>query len=181
MSRETVQHELSEGPQRTLAMAEASRFCLRLIGGVVSLALLWIVFSWLVVPAVIESAYRGGSLPFLNDIISGQAIHPVEHYLASWETISWRLLGVLSLIGITALLFGFLHNFPGVENFEDAYPLGIDGGPSFSTSIAWRFLSGASRRSHYNSTEQSSSFMILAVVIVGPCYLKGPSKGLQGG
>ncbi len=75
----------------------------------------------------------------------------------------------------------FLHNLPGVENFEDAYPLCIDGGPSFGTSIAWRFFSGASRRPHYNSTEQSSSFMILTVVIVGPCYLKGPSKGLQGG
>ncbi len=95
MSRETVQHELSEGPQRTLAMAEASRFCLRLIGGVVSLALLWIVFSFLVVPAVIESVYRGESLAFLNSIVSGQAVHPVEVYLDSWEVISWRVLGML--------------------------------------------------------------------------------------
>lgn len=100
MSRETVQHELSEGPQWTLAMAEASRFCLRLIGGVVSLALLWIVFSWLVVPAAIESAYRGESLPFLNSIISGQAIHPVEDYLASWETIRWPVLGMLIVLGL---------------------------------------------------------------------------------
>ncbi len=39
----------------------------------------------------------------------------------------------------------FLHNLSGVENFEDASPLGIDGSPSFGTSVGWRFFSGTSR------------------------------------
>ena len=39
---------------------------------------LWIAFAKLVVPPIIESAYRGESLPVLNSIINGQHVHPVE-------------------------------------------------------------------------------------------------------
>ena len=106
MSREAVHRELSEGRRWMREMVEGRRFSFWLIGGFIVIVASWVIFSQLIVPSIIENAYRGESLPFLNDIISGQAIHPVEHYLASWETISWRLLGVLSLIGITALLFG---------------------------------------------------------------------------
>ncbi|MFQ5902163.1 MAG: tetratricopeptide repeat protein [Candidatus Binatia bacterium] len=97
----------SEGEQWKRAMAEAARFSIRLIGGLISLAFLWIIIGKFVVPAVIESAYRGESLPFINDIISGQAIHPVEHYLASWEAswemISWRVLPMLVVVGLIPL------------------------------------------------------------------------------
>lgn len=100
MSREAIQKELRESHQWTRGMAEATRFFLRLIGGLVSLAFLWIILSKFVVPPIIESAYRGENLPILNDIISGQEIHPLEHYLASWEIISWRVLGILGVIGV---------------------------------------------------------------------------------
>ncbi len=100
MSREAIQKELRERHQWTRGMAEATRFFLRLIGGLVSLAFLWFILSNFVVPPIIESAYRGESLPIPNDIISGQEIHPLEHYLAGWEIISWRVLGILGVIGV---------------------------------------------------------------------------------
>ncbi len=103
MGREAMQKELSEGHRWMRGMAEATRFFLRLIGGLISLAFLWIIIAKFVVPAVIESAYRGESLPVLNDIISGQAIHPVEFYLARWETISWYALGMLVVVGLLPL------------------------------------------------------------------------------
>ena len=49
---------------------------------------LWIVFAKLVVPPVIESAYRGESWSFLNRMISGQAVHPVRHYLQVWDRVT---------------------------------------------------------------------------------------------
>lgn len=98
-----IQKERTEGNLATPAIAEVSRLCFCLFGGVISFALLWFVFSWLVVPGIIESAYRGESLPFLNSIISGQGIHPVESYLAAWEAITWRVLGMLILIGLIPL------------------------------------------------------------------------------
>jgi len=54
---------------------------------VISLGL-WIVFAKLVVPAVIESAYRGESWSFLNRMISGQAAHPVSEYIQDWDTVT---------------------------------------------------------------------------------------------
>src|ERR671925_190018 len=49
---------------------------------------LWIVFGKLVVPSVIESAYRGQSWSFVNRLISGQAVHSVDHYLQIWDRMS---------------------------------------------------------------------------------------------
>ncbi len=118
MSREAVHRELSEGHQWTRAMAEASRFSFRLIAILASLALLWIAFSWFIVPAIIASAYRGESFPLLNDIISGQAIHPLEDYLADWEMISWRALGMLVLVGLTPL--PLVATGPEVQRYLEA-------------------------------------------------------------
>ena len=63
---------------------------------VISLGL-WIVFAKLVVPAVIESAYRGESWSFLNRMISGQATHPVGDYLQDWDRVT--IPGLLSGLG----------------------------------------------------------------------------------
>ena len=49
------------------------------------LAGLWIVFFKWVVPPIIESAYRGESLSFLNNIIRGQTVNPVDAYLRYWD------------------------------------------------------------------------------------------------
>src|SRR5207253_10754291 len=58
---------------------------------------LWSVFATLVVPAVIESAYRGESWSFLNRMISGQATHPVGDYLQDWDRVT--IPGLLSGLG----------------------------------------------------------------------------------
>ena len=64
---------------------------------------LWIVFATLVVPAVIESAYRGESWSFLNRMISGQATHPVSDYLQDWDGVT--VPGLLGVLGF------WLNNF----------------------------------------------------------------------
>ena len=85
--------------------------------GFIALALRRIIFCRCVVPFVIESAYRGDSLPFLDDIISGQAVPPAEHYLAAWGKISWRMLAVVGLIPIP-----LLATLPEVQTyFEGRY------------------------------------------------------------
>jgi hypothetical protein len=71
---------------------------------IVSLAVLWLVFSQLVVPPLIESIYHGESLPILNGIISGQAVHPVQHYLTQGDRIAWRILSILLLVSLIVLL-----------------------------------------------------------------------------
>jgi len=64
-----------------------SRIPLVLTLMVVSLGL-WIVCAKLIVPPVIENAYRGESWSFLNRVIGGQATHPVSAYLQDWEVIT---------------------------------------------------------------------------------------------
>ena len=56
MRRGAKNAELSEDYPWTPALAEATSFLVKMLGVLISLALAWIVFSWLVVPAVIESA-----------------------------------------------------------------------------------------------------------------------------
>ena len=51
---------------------------IRLLLVLMGLSLVWIVFAKLIVPPVIESAYRGESWPFLNRMILGQAEFPVQ-------------------------------------------------------------------------------------------------------
>jgi len=63
------------------------RFRLLLFLMVVSTAM-WIAFAKLVVPPIIASAYRGESLPFLNNMIKGQHIHPISYYLQKWDWLS---------------------------------------------------------------------------------------------
>ena len=118
MSSKAKYEALSERYPWTPALAEATSFLVKMLGVLISLAVLWIVFSWLVVPAVIESAYRGESLPFLNSIISGQAVHPVEHYLAGWEIISWRVLGMLIVLGLIPV--PLLATHPGLQIYLEA-------------------------------------------------------------
>ncbi len=105
----------SEGTQRTRDMAEGDRFPFGPIIGLVSLALLWVIFSRFVVPAVIESAYRGESLPFLNDIFSGRTVHPVGHYLAIWERTSWRILGMPVVVGL--IFLPLVASRPAVQSY----------------------------------------------------------------
>jgi len=108
----------SDGEQRKRAMAEVTRFSFRLAGGLISFGVAWIIFSRFVIPPIIESAYRGEGLPFLNSIISGQAVHPVEHYLASWQLFSWRILGIIFWVGLIPL--PLIATGPEVQKYFDA-------------------------------------------------------------
>ena len=62
---------------------------------------LWIVFATLVVPAIIESAYRGESWSFLNRMINGQATNPVVDYLQDWNRLAAKvtIAGLLGVLG----------------------------------------------------------------------------------
>ena len=81
---------------------------------------LWIVFAKLVVPPVIESAYRGESWSFLNRMISGQAVHPVRFYLQMWDRLSTVCL--VSSLGFLLLML-VLSSLAGIRKIvDDATP-----------------------------------------------------------
>ena len=77
---------------------------------------LWIAFAKLVVPSIIESAYRGESLPVFNGMIQGQHENPVGYYLEKWDTIGGRfLIGGLIFWPLALLLSSpaFFRRFVG--------------------------------------------------------------------
>ena len=75
----------------------------RLYWGTLAAALLgWGVFAWRVVPALIESAYRRESLPFLNAIIRGRDVHGVDLYLDAWRPLCWQ--GLFWCVALWALV-----------------------------------------------------------------------------
>jgi predicted DCC family thiol-disulfide oxidoreductase YuxK len=89
------------------------RFSLVLM--VISLGL-WVAFVKLVVPPLIESAYRGESLPVFNGLIHGQHVNPLGYYLEKWDTIASRCLIGLLLFWPVALLVSsqaFFRKFVG--------------------------------------------------------------------
>jgi hypothetical protein len=60
-------------------------------------ALLWLACAKLAVPPLIESVYRGESLPVLNPLIQGQSQYPVSHYLQVWDKITMDV--IIGLLG----------------------------------------------------------------------------------
>ena len=64
---------------------------------------LWLAIATWLVPAVIESAYRGESLEILNRILSGRGEHPLDHYLGLWKRLSHSV--PLVLLGLGVLLY----------------------------------------------------------------------------
>ncbi len=77
---------------------------LMLVLAILSLGLMWVVFSKYAVPPLIKSAYRGESLHIFNRMISGQASHPVAEYLSAWDRFRWRVLLDCSLFGLLVVL-----------------------------------------------------------------------------
>ena len=77
--------------------------------------LLWIAFAQLVAPPLIESAYQGKSIPFFNEMISGQAEHTFEYYEKSWLRVSWLATGLLTCCGLIVLLMLDLPRWVGVD------------------------------------------------------------------
>src|SRR5918996_5589214 len=70
-------------------------------------AVAWILFSTLIAPGIVQSAYEGRSHEILNRLISGQAAHPVEFYLRKWSNVSWT-----ALIGAMAVLVPVVFFMP---------------------------------------------------------------------
>jgi len=68
---------------------------------------LWIAFAKLVVPPIIESAYRGESLSILNNMIKKNMIqrqheNPISYYLQKWDRLTLHYL--LNCLGICLLM-----------------------------------------------------------------------------
>lgn len=70
---------------------------------------LWVGFAKLLVPAVIEGAYRGESWAFLNRMISGQTVRSAQYYVQLWD--SAALVGLVSSLGF--LLMVLVSSSPG--------------------------------------------------------------------
>lgn len=80
---------------------------------VISLLLvLWLAVAYLAVPRVIESAYRGESLPVLNSLIKGQATHSVDEYLRDWEQFAWRSTVASTPFGLLGLVLIMVTTSP---------------------------------------------------------------------
>ena len=80
------------------------------------LAVLWVAFAKVVVPPLIESAYRGESLPLLNSMIKGQRENSMSHYLEKWDwlIIKYLLNGlVVGLLIIAVSSPPFFRRFVG--------------------------------------------------------------------
>ena len=71
----------------------SSRLSVLLMLGTILFVAAWLVLAKIVVPPLIQKAYQQESLPLLNHMISGQAVHPVGHYLKVWDRITY--LGIL--------------------------------------------------------------------------------------
>src|SRR5215510_8830073 len=89
---------------------------IRLLLVFMGLSLVWIVCAKLIVPLVIESAYRGESWSFLNRMILGQAQFSVSHYLQKWDKVI--ITGLLSGLGFYLIVLiisspAFFRRFVG--------------------------------------------------------------------
>ena len=92
----------------------------RMIVGLVALSVLassWVIFAQFFIPRLIESAYRGESIPIFNGMIAGQAVNPVSYYLSRWDE-AYRRISAYALILLPVIaLVVFLWTRPAVQDF----------------------------------------------------------------
>ena len=88
----------------------SNRFFLVPICVLLGLLGLWIVFAKLVVPPMIESAYRGESVPALNNLFVGRAAHSVDEYLRDWDRLAWRVVMAAAAFGLLGLVLFVVTN-----------------------------------------------------------------------
>ena len=86
-------------PRPALAGEARSR---RALWAVSVIAVGAVVYGSGLVPWGIEAAYRGGSLPVLNDLITHQNARPLADYLSAWDEVRARW--ALSLVGAGMVL-----------------------------------------------------------------------------
>ena len=89
-----------------------NRFLLVLTCVLLGLQGLWIAFANLVVPAVIESAYRGESLPVFNSLMGGHTTHSVDEYLRDWEQLAGRITVISTEFGLLGLVLFMVTSSP---------------------------------------------------------------------
>jgi len=65
---------------------------------------MWIAFAKLAVPPVIKSVYRGESLSFLNRMIQGQHVNPLDYYLQKWDHFTIATLIILVAFWVVFLI-----------------------------------------------------------------------------
>lgn len=101
---------------RTLRYRANSFLAVKLFGTLIMLLIVWIGFAQIVVPSLIEAAYMGKSLPFFNEMISGQASQALTVYQGGWLQASWLFTGLIACIGgLTVVLVPNLPRLVGVE------------------------------------------------------------------
>lgn len=70
-----------------------------------SLAAAWILLAKTALPAVVRAAYEGRSFGWLNGIITGQDVNPVEHYLAAANRVVW--FPFVAFLACAGLVYGW--------------------------------------------------------------------------
>lgn len=87
--------------------------CLNGVAGI-ALAISWVLYA-LYGHEVVEAMYYRESIGFLNTIIEGQAIHPLQHYVQAAD----EMMGIISLLLVvgTALLTVLLKLSPPLSTF----------------------------------------------------------------
>lgn len=84
-----------------MGSADRSRSPRLLAWAVLTGAVVWAAVALFVAPSLIRRAYEGRSLPFLDALIEGRGVHPVEHYLAVWRGLAVAISG--ALVALTAV------------------------------------------------------------------------------
>jgi hypothetical protein len=82
-------------------------------------AICFLVIAWILYAIfghrLIEAMYKGESIEFLNSIIEGQRIHPLEHYLEDARRMMWAIsLGSIGLSVVLALVIKAVPLLVGV-------------------------------------------------------------------
>lgn len=109
------------------------------------LTAVWILVGRLLIPSLIESVYRGESFEVLNGLISGQAFHPVQHYLLVWNRIYWEVLVSILVTLLILCLTILILNWLGPQRVEDCiqrYKLGYFGAVLLYLSAAHYWFLG---------------------------------------
>jgi hypothetical protein len=158
-----------------------NRFTLALVMCLAGLLGSWWVFATKFAPGIVERAYFGHSWSVLNEIITGQATHPVEDYLAAWAGISQRV--QIVLLVVSGLVIGitrpeFRRWYPAnAEIPSTTGPQPICNGRLLTVNLLLAFLIGGmaydtvTRRENwpfspynmYSAVERSFSFSHLRI------------------
>ena len=64
----------------------------------------WMIAGWVIVPAIIRSAFEGGVFGFLGVLMPGRDVNGVDVYLAQWDRLPMPVLTGLAAVWIAVLV-----------------------------------------------------------------------------